>query len=101
MGMMQGGMFKWIGMLSSIFFMPAILLSLSFFIIYLVRKLSGNGLKVFGWLIVLFLWFTSLLSFIYGVYSIHMSCKAKTSMAEMMKEKAKMQGVEESGVYVK
>jgi len=103
MAMMDGGMFKWIGMLSTIFFMPAILLSLSFFVLYVLGKIEARVLKFFGWLVVLFLWLTSILSFIYGAYSIHMSCKMKNSMTGMMKEKGKMQqqGAEESGVYVK
>jgi len=103
MGIMSVNTFKWIGMLSSIFFVPAILLSLSFFILCLNRKCEGCVLKLFGRLIVMLLWVTCALSFTYGIYSVYMSSKMKNSMTEEMKEKGKIQqrGIEEGGIYVK
>lgn len=77
-------MFRLLGLLAII--PAALLLTTSFFVLFVMRKLETGGLKVFGYVIVALLWIASLLVFSAGVYTVStgrhpMMCM----MQEMMK----------------
>ena len=49
--------------------LPAsILLTISFFVLILLRKIEGNGLKAFGYVVAALLWVSTFLVFSMGIY---------------------------------
>ncbi len=46
------------------------LLTVSFFVLFALRKLEGSALKVFGYVITALLWLSALLAFSCGVYTL-------------------------------
>jgi len=60
--------FRLTGLLTII---PAtLLLTVSFFVLFAIRKIETRGLKAFGYVIVALLWTASLLVFSLGVYTV-------------------------------
>ncbi len=83
-----------IGLLAII---PAtVLLTISFFVLYTLRRTDTQGLKVFGYVTAALLWISALLVFSAGIYTLStgkhpMACMMqqmrKTHMQEMIKER--------------
>lgn len=72
-----------------------VLLTISFFVLYTLRRTDTQGLKAFGYVIVALLWLAALLVFSAGIYTVStgrhpMKCMMqemkKAHMQEMMKE---------------
>lgn len=77
-------MFRLLGLLAII---PAtLLLTTSFFVLFVMRKIETGGLKVFGYVIVALLWIASLLVFSAGVYTVS---TGRHPMMYMMQEMMK------------
>ncbi|MDD4980191.1 MAG: hypothetical protein PHC54_02810 [Candidatus Omnitrophica bacterium] len=78
-------------------FIPAtLLLTLSFFVLYALRKTDTQGLKSFGYIIAALLWLSALLVFSAGIYTLATGRRPmKCMMQEMMQHK--MQGIAEEG----
>jgi hypothetical protein len=88
---MMMGTFRLIGMLA---ILPAtILLTISFFVLVMMRKIEGQGLKAFGYVVAALLWACALLVFSVGVYVLstgrhpmmRMMGDMKCSSSQMMK----------------
>ncbi len=62
------GMFRLIGLFAII--PTTMLLTVSFFVLFTVRRTEPKGLKVFGYVISALLWLSALLVFSAGVYTI-------------------------------
>ena len=96
------GMFRLLGLFAII--PTTVLLTISFFVLFTLRKIETEGLKAFGYVIVVFLWIAAALVFSAGIYTVAtgrhpMKCMMqegmKTHMQEMMREgqmPAMMQG---------
>lgn len=78
------GMLRLIGLFAII---PAtILLTISFFVLFTLRAIKENALKVFGYVIVALLWAAVLLVFSSGIYTVSTGkCLMKPMMHQMMK----------------
>lgn len=62
----------------------AVLLSISFFILVLIRKIEGPSLKTFGYIIVVFLWIAAALVFSRGIYTLVTGTKCMMPMMQGM-----------------
>ena len=78
------GMFRLLGLFAII---PAtVLLTISFFVLFTLRTIKENALKVFGYVIVALLWTAALLTFLSGIYTVSTGkCLMKPMMQQMMK----------------
>jgi len=80
------GLFRLAGLFAII---PAtLLLTVSFFVLFVLRKIETQGLKAFGYVIASLLWVGTLLVFSAGIYTLS---TGKCMMQKMMG--AKMQGM--------
>ncbi|PIP20416.1 MAG: hypothetical protein COX40_04895 [Candidatus Omnitrophica bacterium CG23_combo_of_CG06-09_8_20_14_all_40_11] len=88
------GMFRLVGLFAII--PTTVLLTISFFVLYTLRRTDTQGLKAFGYVIAALLWLSALLVFSAGVYTVvsghtPMECAMhgmmKTHMQEMMESK--------------
>jgi hypothetical protein len=61
-----------------------VLLTISFFVLFVIRKIETQGLKIFGYVIAALLWVSALVIFSSGVYTMS---KGRCMMYEMMKTK--------------
>ena len=83
-------MFRLSGLITII---PAtLLLTVSFFVLFTLRKVETQGLKSFGYVVVSLLWISSLLFFSIGVYTISTGRPPMICMMQQMM-KAKMGGM--------
>ncbi len=78
------GMPRLIGLFAII---PAtVLLTISFFVLFTLRAIKENALKVFGYVIVALLWAAALLTFSSGIYTVSTGkCLMKPMIQQMMK----------------
>jgi hypothetical protein len=78
------GMFRLIGLFAII---PAtVLLTISFFVLFALRKIEVQGLKAFGYVVAALLWIGVLLVLSLGLYTISKGrCPMVCPMAKMMK----------------
>jgi hypothetical protein len=60
-----------------------ILLTISFFVLFTLRKIDNQGLKAFGYVVAALLWVAALLVFSVGIYTIS---TGRHPMLHMMKE---------------
>ena len=94
------GLFRLIGVLAII---PAtVLLTISFFVLFALRKVEAQGLKAFGYVVAALLWVGALMVFSLGIYTLStgrhpilgmlndMKCGQMQGMmgAQMMKDRA-------------
>lgn len=68
------------------------LLVVSFFVLFTLRKTEAQALKVFGYVIVALLWCAAILVFSMGIYTISTGRHPMMCMMQGMKE-CKMQGM--------
>lgn len=68
----------------------ALLLTLSFFVLSAIRKIEEKGLKVFGYVVAVFLWLATLFVFSGAIFNLGRSYGAKCMM---MQHKMKMGGM--------
>ena len=62
------------------------LLTISFFVLFTLRTIKENALKVFGYVIVALLWTAALLTFLSGIYTVSTGkCLMRPMMHQMMK----------------
>ncbi len=62
------------------------LLTVSFFVLFTIRKLNSKGLKVFGYVIAALLWTCAVLFFSMGIYTMSTGrCPIMYKMHKMMK----------------
>lgn len=76
-------MFRLIGLFAII--PTAVLLTVSFFVLFTIRKIETSGLKAFGYVVTAVLWIAALLVFSAGVYTVYtgrktMFCPKKEMM---------------------
>ncbi|MCX5707160.1 MAG: hypothetical protein NTW13_05880 [Candidatus Omnitrophica bacterium] len=64
-----------------------LLLTVSFFVLFILRKVESNILKAFGYVVASLLWLSALLVFSCGVYTL---ATGKCPMQKMMEEKRGM-----------
>jgi hypothetical protein len=69
-----------------------VLLTISFFVLFALRKVETQGLKAFGQVIAVLLWIGALLIFSLGVYTVRTGRHPMMSMMQEMM-KCKMQGM--------
>ncbi len=88
------GLFRVLGLLAII---PAtVLLTISFFVLFALRKVEAAGLKAFGYVIAALLWLGALMVFSLGIYTVStgrhpmMSIMQGMMGQQMMKEKMSM-----------
>lgn len=83
--------FRLIGLLAII--PTAVLLTISFFVLFTLRTIKANGLKAFGYVIAVLLWIAAALVFSAGVYRVStgrcimqkmMQCKMQEMMGVQM-----------------
>ncbi len=84
------GMFRLMGVFAII--PTTMLLVVSFFVLFTLRKIESQALKVFGYVIVALLWFGAILVFSMGIYTISTGRHPMMGMMQAMKE-CKMQGM--------
>ena len=89
-------MFRLIGLFAII--PTAVLLTISFFVLFAIRKIESLGLKAFGYVVAALLWVAALLVLSAGIYTLStgrhpMGCM----MHEMMKGKMQGQGMMPAG----
>ena len=65
----------------------AILLTISFFVLFTLQKIEEKGLKAFGYVVVGFLWLAASVVFLGAVYK---TAQGAVSMREMMQPRMKM-----------
>jgi uncharacterized membrane protein len=83
----------WLSRIIGLFaIIPAtVLLTISFFVLFTLRKVETQGLKAFGYVVASFLWVSALLVFSMGIYVLSTGRHpAMALMQEMMK--CKMHG---------
>jgi ABC-type multidrug transport system permease subunit len=93
MGMcgMGGGIFKMMSLLSMV---PAtILVTISFFVLLVTRKLADSVLKIFGYVVCGLLWMSALLVFSAGVFSAVSARPQMPCMMGQMMQEGKMPGM--------
>ena len=79
-------MFRLIGLFAII--PTALLLTVSFFVLFTIRKIEAYGLRVFGYVVAAILWIAALLVFSAGVYTVYTGRNAMPCpMMEMMRQK--------------
>ncbi len=79
-------MFRLIGLFAIV--PTALLLTVSFFVLFAIRKVEVDGLRVFGYVVAAVLWIAALLVFSAGVYTIYTGRNAMPCpMMEMMRQK--------------
>ena len=84
------GMFRLVGLFAII--PTTVLLTISFFVLYTLRRTETQGLKAFGYVIAALLWLSALLVFSTGIYTLSTGRHPmKSMMQEMMR--SKMQGM--------
>ena len=77
------GSFRLIGILAVV---PTVmLLAVSFFILFTLRKTEDKGLKTFGYVITALLWFCAVLVFSFGIYTLATGCHPLRLMRHGMK----------------
>jgi hypothetical protein len=84
------GLFRLMGFFAVI---PAtVLLTISFFVLFALRKVEALGLKVFGYVIAALLWVGALMVFSLGIYTVY---TGRHPMMDMMKgmKYGQMQGM--------
>jgi len=69
-----------------------VFLTISFFILFTIRKIETGGLRVFGYVITALLWCCSLLAFSVGVYTLSTGRHPMISMLKHM-QCGQMQGM--------
>lgn len=74
----------------------ALLLTISFFVLFAIRKAQEQGLKAFGYVIAALLWIGAVLVFSAGVYTISTGHHPGLEMMQQMM-KYKMQGMMPAG----
>ena len=62
-----------------------LLLAVSFFVLFTIRKIETQGLKAFGYVVSALLWFSALLVFSAGIYTISTGRHPMISMTHQMK----------------
>lgn len=66
----------------------ALLLAVSFFVLFAIRKIEVYGLRVFGYIVAAILWIAALLVFSAGAYTVYTGRHAMPCpMMEMMQKK--------------
>lgn len=70
----------------------ALLLTVSFFVLFAIRKIQEQGLKAFGYVIAALLWIGAALVFSVGVYTVSTGRHPGMEMMQQMM-KCKMQGM--------
>jgi len=92
------GMFRLLGLFAII--PTTVLLTISFFVLFTLRKTEAGGFKAFGYVILALLWCGALLVFSLGIYTIStgrcimqemMQCKMQGMMGEHMPKMMPMQ----------
>lgn len=77
------GPFRLIGILAVV---PAtMLLAVSFFVLFILRKTEDKGLKTFGYVITALLWFCAAVVFSFGIYTLATGCHPMESMRQGIK----------------
>lgn len=76
-------MFKALGLFSIIPF--SVLLAVSFFILFVLRKETTGALRVFGYIIAALLWLGALLVFSAGLYTVYSGKPMACPMQQMMR----------------
>jgi len=82
-------MFKFMGLFA--FAYAAVLLTVSFFVLFSLRKVETQGLKAFGYVVTALLWIAALLIFSAGLYSVSSGFTKGRMMQGMLK--ARMSGM--------
>lgn len=77
-----------LGMLSQVIVVPIIFLTVSFFVLFAIRKVDTQGLKVFGIVICVLLWISTVLALSSGIYSL---AKGYPMMKQRMQKGGPMQ----------
>ena len=62
----------------------AVLLTISFFVLVVLRKLDKDGLKAFGYVVVALLWVCALMVFSSGIYALSSGKRGITGMMKRM-----------------
>lgn len=75
--------FRFVGLFTII--PTTLLLTVSFFVLFALRKMETNGLKTFGYVVVVLLWISSVLVFSAGIYTISTGRHPLMSMMHRMK----------------
>lgn len=75
------GMSRFLGLFAII--PTSVLLTISFFVLVVLRKIEGQGLKTFGYVIVVLLWIAAAMVFSAGIY-VSSTCN-KTMMPMMQR----------------
>jgi hypothetical protein len=60
-----------------------LLLAVSFFILFVIRKIDTKGLKVFGYVITLFLWISAVVLFFSGISAMSAAKKISSMIPKM------------------
>jgi len=77
------GLFRLVGFLAIV---PAtILLTISFFVLLVLRKIEAHGLKAFGYVVVSLLWLGALMVFSLGIYTVSTGRHPMMSMLRNIK----------------
>jgi len=79
---MGSGIVKFAGLLAVV--PVAVLLTISFFVLFAVRKIDTHGLKVFGYVVATLLWVAAAVIFSLGVFSITKDGGMPCPMMQMM-----------------
>lgn len=85
-------MFKFMCLFAIVY--ATILLTVSFFVLFALRKVEAQGLKAFGYLVTALLWIAAFLIFSAGLYSVSSGFMKGRLMPEMLK--ARMFGSDSS-----
>ncbi len=88
----MGASFRLIGLFAII--PAALLLTVSFFVLFALRKIEAQGLKAFGYVIAALLWFGVILVISLGIYAMSTGRHPMCPMMQHMMKK-QMQGMTE------
>ena len=81
----MGGAFRLFGLLAII--PTTLLLTVSFFVLFTMRKLDAPGLKIFGYVLAVLLWIAAAIVFSAGLY---MMATGQHPMMQMMQQMQQM-----------
>ncbi len=77
---------RYVGLLGTSVLIPlTILLTVSFFVLVVARKIDIKSLKIFGYVLTVLLWLSTLLVVVSGVYAIHLRARWEASRSTMRK----------------
>ena len=84
------GLFRVLGLLAII---PAtVLLTISFFVLFALRKVEAAGLKAFGYVVAALLWLGALMVFSLGIYTVSTGRHPMMSIMQGMMGQQMMKG---------